>query len=428
MSRFAAISLGRAWDIIDEACSSLLKASPTLRSIEPAGDVRRVDAQIGSIVLIGVADRPDAAVAALLKNRDFTRTSVLASVDLPAGLSRACVSTELRGSLVEAAVVTPQERGSALFYATGSPAHVAAVRARGLNDLPFATEEALYASVGLSYVPPELRHGLDEVNRAAAGPQPALVDVADIRGDLHMHTTYSDGRDSLFTMVEAAAALGYDFVAITDHSEGASASRTLGVDEIQQQKDDIAEAAAAFPDVAILHGVEVDILPTGRLDLKDHVLEQFDVVLASLHERAQQSPERLTARSLDAIRHPLVNVLCHPANQLPGATRGYALDFEALYAAAAETGTALEIDGSPSHMDLDDRRARAAAAAGVTLAVDSDCHRAAVLGRQMRFGVGIARRAGIQPKQVLNTRSVAEIRAFVAAKRRGGRAPAPPAG
>jgi DNA polymerase (family 10) len=224
-------------------------------------------------------------------------------------------------------------------------------------------------------------------------------------------------------MVESAAALGYEFLAITDHSAGASAARTLAIDEIQQQREEIAEAAAAFPDLTILHGVEVDILPTGRLDFTDDVLAQFDIVLASLHEHANHSPARLTERSLEAVRHPLVNVLCHPANHLPGVTRGYALDFDALYAAAVETGTALEIDGSPSHMDLDDRRARTAAAAGVTLVVDSDCHRTTALGRQMRFGVGIARRAGLRKDSVLNTRTVAQIRAFVSDKRRGRRAP-----
>jgi DNA polymerase (family 10) len=321
-------------------------------------------------------------------------------------------------------VVTPSEHGSALFYGTGTAAHVAAIRARGLTNEAFASEESLYASVGLAFVPPELRHGLDEIEKAADGALPALVAVADIRGDLHMHTTYSDGRDPLLSMVEAASTLGYEFVAITDHSEGASASRTLAIDDIQRQREDIADAAAAFPHLTILHGVEVDILPTGRLDFPDDVLEQFDIVLASLHEHAHQAPARLTARSLDAIRHPLVNVLCHPANQFPGATRGYALDFDKLYAAAAETGTALEIDGSPSHMDLDDRRARAAAAAGVTLAVDSDCHRTTALGRQMRFAVGIARRAGLGKESVLNTQSVEQIRAFVADKRRGGRGPA----
>jgi DNA polymerase (family 10) len=178
--------------------------------------------------------------------------------------------------------------------------------------------------------------------------------------------------------------------------------------------------------MTILHGVEVDILPNGRLDFEDAILEQFDIVLASLHDHARQDPDRLTARSLAAIRHPLVNILCHPANQLVGHYEGYALDFEALYAAAADSGTALEIDGAPSHMDLDGERARAAVAAGVTLAIDSDCHRVQALGRQMRFGVGTARRGWIEAPAVLNSRSLAAVREFVTAKRRGRRTSPPP--
>jgi DNA polymerase (family X) len=174
-----------------------------------------------------------------------------------------------------------------------------------------------------------------------------------------------------------------------------------------------------FPEMTILHGIEVDILRDGRLDFEDAILEQFDIVLASLHDRAHHDGARLTDRSLAALRHPLVNILCHPANQLVGAFAGYDLDFDALYEAAIVTGTALEIDGAPSHMDLDGARARAAAQAGVTLSIDSDCHRVEALGRQMAFGVGTARRGWVGPQQVLNTRPLAEIRSFVAAKRRG---------
>ena len=159
----------------------------------------------------------------------------------------------------------------------------------------------------------------------------------------------------------------------------------------------------------------------GRRALEMLRAESFDIVLASLHDHALQDADRLTARSLQAIRHPLVNVLCHPANRLVGHSDGYALDFEALYAAAAETGTALEVDGAPSHIDLDGERARAAAQAGVTLSIDSDCHRVEALSRQMGFGVGTARRGWVEARHVLNTRPVDAVREFIAAKRRGAR-------
>ena len=185
----------------------------------------------------------------------------------------------------------------------------------------------------------------------------------DIRGDLHMHTTYSDGRDSLAVMVQAAAALGYEYIAITDHS--ARAGRLADGHRRRARAAtgrNRPRSASAFPRMTILHGIEVDIMPDGRLDFDDEVLESLDIVLASLHDSAGHDGARLTRRCLAAIRHPLVNVITHPANRLVGRSPGYDLDFAAIYAAAAETGTALEIDGAPSHLDMDGERARAAIA------------------------------------------------------------------
>jgi DNA polymerase (family 10) len=289
----------------------------------------------------------------------------------------------------------------------------------GLRAEPHATEAALYASVGLPLVVPELRHGREEIDAALAGRLPPLLEVSDMRGDLHMHTTYSDGRDDLGTMVAQCAALGYEYIAITDHSWGAAASRTLAIDEIARQREEIDALRSRFPAMAILHGIEVDIHPGGHLDLSDEILSGFDIVLASLHDSAGHDAARLTERTLGALRHPLVNVLCHPANRLVGRFSGYALDFDAVFAAAVETGTALEVDGAPSHIDLDGDRVRDAIAGGVTVTVDSDCHRAEALAAQMRFGVGTARRGWVEPRHVLNTRPLAEVRAFVAAKRAG---------
>ena len=239
----------------------------------------------------------------------------------------------------------------------------------------------------------------------------------DIRGDLHMHTNYSDGRDSLRGMIEASHALGYEYIAITDHSEHSAASRTLTLDGIARQAGEIARLREETPDMTILHGLEVDILPDGTLDCPDAVLETLDIVLASLHDSAGQTGRQLTRRCLGAIRHPLVTVITHPANQLVGRRPGYDMDYPALYAAAAETGTALEIDGAPSHLDLSGERAREAVEAGATVVIDSDCHRSRWLDRQMRMGVATARRGWVEPGHVLNTRSVAEVRAFVARKR-----------
>lgn len=411
MTAVKPITLGRAWDLVDACVPSIATACPELKSVEPAGDIRRVEALVSSIVLVASADDPAAAIEILSAAR------VLAPVSAPSGRQIVCT---FRHIPIEILIAAPEEHGSALFQATGSAAHLTEMERRGWRDRLHASEQALYSSLGLAFIPPELRHGRGETAAAAAGDLPQLIDTPHIRGDLHMHTTYSDGRDDIVSMIGGCHALGYEYIAITDHSSGAAASRTLARGDISRQREEIDALRDRFPGMTILHGVEVDILPDGRLDFEDAILERFDIVLASLHERAGQDGGQLTRRSIAAIRHPLVNVLCHPANQLVGHSGGYALDFAALYAAAAETGTALEIDGAPSHMDLDGDRARAAAAAGATLTIDSDCHRAPALARQMRFGVGTARRGWVEPRHVLNTRGVAEVREFIAAKRRGG--------
>ena len=418
MTRAGALTLSRAWDVCDRLTSSIAAARPDLAPLEAAGDLRRGEPLVRSIVLVGSADDPANAIesiAALFESQYIRERSAVGIAGL---YERA--SVDIR-------IASPDEYGNVLFSATGSAAHVDTVVRRGLRGGPFATEAQLYASIGLPFIPPELRHGVDELDAASANQLPSLVDVDDMRGDFHMHTLYSDGRDSVATMIAGCHALGYEYMALTDHSSGAMAARTLAYDEIAQQRDEIDALRDRFPGLTILHGVEVDIRADGGLDFPDETLASFDIVLASLHEHHGHDPQRLTARSLAAIRHPLVNILCHPANRAVGHSEGYALDFDALYDAAAEHGTALEIDGAPMHMDLDGERARAAAAAGVTLTVDSDCHRVEVLGRQMRFGVGLARRGWIGPDQVLNSRPLDQVRAFIAAKRRGrplhGRAP-----
>lgn len=313
-------------------------------------------------------------------------------------------------------IAPPDEFGTVLFAGTGPPDHVAAVLARRGPHLS-ASEAELYEHAGMTYLPPELRDRPDALDLAAQPVTPPLVARRDIRGDLHMHTSLSDGVDTLEAMVSASAALGYEYIAITDHSEHSAASRSVTLDELQQQHDEICALRERRPDIAILHGIEVDILADGSLDCPDDALARLDIVLASLHDSHGHSGGRLTERCLRAIRHPLVSVVTHPSNQLVGRRPGYDMDYDRIYREAAKTGTLLEIDGAPSHLDLDSERARAAVLAGVMLSVDSDCHRAAALERQMRFGVGTARRAGVMPSQVANTRPLPELRRVLARKR-----------
>jgi DNA polymerase (family 10) len=330
-------------------------------------------------------------------------------------------------------VAPPEDAGAALVWHTGSKRHTQLLqgraRARDLRldrgrltraggaPLEAPTEATVYRHLDLPFIPPELREGDDEIAAAERGTLPRLVTELHIRGDLHMHSTWSDGRDTIDAMVFMGQQLGYEYVAITDHSERSLASRKLLAADIGRQRDEIERLRGRVKGIQILHGIEVDIMLDGRLDFDDAQLEGFDIVLASLHDHGGQDARALTERYLQAIRHPLVNIITHPANRSPARFPGYEVDFDALFAAAAETGTAMEIDGAPGHLDMDGALARRAVAAGVTVAIDSDCHRADALGRQMRFGLGTARRGWVEPAHVLNARAVADVRAFVARKR-----------
>ncbi len=400
--------LGRALDILEAAVSATAAVAPQVDALVPAGDVRRFESIVSSLAIVGRASDPRSVIDAIAACAEF-------SPILHRGERRALVT--FQQIEIDVRIAAPDEYGTTLVAATGSSAHLAALQHRRGAPRLFAREEDVYAQAGLRYIPPELRQGTGEIEAAAAGALPDLITREQIRGDLHMHTDYSDGADSLDVMIEAASALGYEYIAITDHSERAAASRTIARDDLARQREEIAAARERYPNIGILHGLEVDIMPDGSLDFPDGVLEMLDIVLASLHDAARQDPKTLTRRCVQAIRHPLVTIITHPANRLVGKRAGYPLDFDAVYAAAAETGTALEIDGAPSHLDLDGEHARAAIAAGVTVSIDSDCHRARLLDRQMQLGMGTARRGWVEPRHVLNARPIEDVRAFVARKR-----------
>jgi DNA polymerase (family 10) len=401
------IPLGRGADLLESLASNLRAHVPGLDAIEPAGGLRRYEPLLDSLAVVARATDPPAAIAAIARMR--TMAAVLHRT------GRRLI-VEYQGTEVDIRVAAPEEYGTVLFASTGPATHVAAVLRRSGPRLS-ASEDAVYTQAGLHWLPPERRDQPDALELAHRGEAGRLVTRRDIRGDLHMHSSYSDGRDALQDMVAAGAALGYEYIAITDHSEHAAASRTLDADQLARQADEIARLRERFPRLAILHGIEADILPDGRIDCPDDVLARLDIVVASLHERCGHDGARLTARCIRAIRHPLVSVITHPTNQLVGRRPPYDMDYDAIYAAAAETGTILEIDGAPTHLDLDSRRAADAVAAGVTVSIDSDCHRARALARQMDFGVGTARRGGIRPDQVINTRPLSEVRAFIQRKR-----------
>jgi DNA polymerase (family 10) len=420
------IPLGRAHMLASTIMRDAHRAGIATDQLIPLGSLRRFSPDIGDVSLLGVA--PPTEHARVLGT--FSGLPIVSHV-LSASPSHVTALTE-RGN-VTLHVAAPEHAGTALVWHTGSRRHTQELqqraRRRGLTledarltsaagvllDAP--TEEALYERLELPFIPPELREGEDEISAGERGELPVLISELDIRGDLHMHTTWSDGRDSVENMVFAAQQLGYEYLAITDHSERSLASRSMSAADIPRQRREIEKLRHRVQGLEILHGIEVDIMHDGTLDFDDAQLEGFDIVLASLHDHGGHEAARLTERYLRAIRHPMVNVITHPANRSPARFQGYDVDFDRLFEAAAETGTAMEIDGAPGHLDMDGALARRAAAMGVTVAIDSDCHRSDALGRQMRFGLGTARRGWIQPADVLNTRTVDAVREFVARKR-----------
>jgi DNA polymerase (family 10) len=422
------LNLGRALGAVDLLGEALGRAQPGL-TLHPAGALRRFEPTVGDVLVL--ASGGDAAAAVAAWARSLPPADVL-------WRSRDAATFLWDGEEITLRAVPEAGLAAALLHYGGSRVHVAQLGeragARGLRltpsglfdpngrPAPAATEADLYAALDLPWIPPERRHGLDEIALAERGAFPAAVTLADIQGDLHTHTLWSDGRDTTETVVRSARALGYRYLAITDHSPTSKASRTLSIDGLAQQAKEIERLRAAYPEITLLHGCEVDILPDGSLDLPDAVMAGLDIVLASLHDAAGQSPERLLDRYLAAMAHPSISIVTHPANRTPGRPNGYALDWERFFAAARDTGTAVEIDGAPGHLDLDGHLARQAVEMEATVVVDSDGHFAERLGRQMRMGVGTAARGGVEARHVLNARGLDGVRAFVADKRRRARA------
>lgn len=417
------LTLGRAAAIADNVLDPL-RALSRVQWAEAVGSIRRGQETVGDIEIVVATADPDDAFGQLLGAIDIGRF-------LHRSRQRLYFITD--GTQVGVRCAPPASAAAVLLHMTGSYQHLDLLHARaarrgwilgpaGLDRVdghrPLGeTEEEIYAALELQWIPAEIRNGDEELRAAETSTLPTLLDRRDIKGDLHMHTTYSDGRDSVDAMVRTCVTLGYDYVAVTDHSPRSSAHASLSLDAVDRQAEEIAALRERFPQIAVLHGCEVDILPDGRLDFSDHVLERFDIVLASLHDRAGQAPDALLRRYLSAMRHPLVSVITHPTNRLVPSRAGYELDYDQLFSAAVETGTMVEIDGGPSHLDLDGPLARRAVAAGAMLVVNSDSHRADALGRQMGFAVQTARRGWVEARHVMNTRSLDAVRALIAGKR-----------
>jgi DNA polymerase (family 10) len=402
---------------VAEAILDGLRAHPAVERAEVAGSARRLADDAKDLDVV-VASDDVAAVAAA-----FSELDVIAQSSGGEAGARGMAQNGLR---VDLRVVPPATFGNLLQHFTGSKAHNVRLREmavrRGLHvsehgilddatgeTLTCATEDEVYAALGLPYVEPELRENRGELD--AAFEPPALVRAEDLRGDLHCHTLASDGHATIEEMARTARERGHDYLAITDHSATHGFGNHVSPDDLRRQIERVHEVDAGMEDFRVLAGSEVNILPDGSLDYDDELLEQLDWVVASVHTSFRMSSDAMTERMIRAIERPLVDAIGHPTGRLIGKRRGYAVDVAALIEAAARTGTFLEINGAPDRRDLDELHARAASAAGVKIVLDSDAHRPATLANQ-RWAVATARRAWLTAEDVANTRGWDELRAL----------------
>jgi DNA polymerase (family 10) len=426
-----------------------LSACPQLERLEVAGSYRRRLETVGDVDLLATAREAAPVMAHLLAYPQIGQV-------LMAGDTRSTIVLG-NGLQIDLRVVPPDCYGAALVYFTGSKEHNVKLRRRaverglriseyGVFKLPeggspaaagspataataaaaapaagqsegvwiAGREEAdVYAAVGLAWIPPELREDRGEIEAAAAGRLPRLVEVADLRGDLQMHSTWSDGRNTLEEMVAGCAAHGYEYMAITDHSKALAMVNGLDARRLKLQWLEIDAIRARHPEIQLLRALEVDILADGTLDLEDEMLAGLDLVVVSIHSRFELPADRQTARVLRALEHPEVNILAHPTGRLINRRKPIAIDMETVLARAAELGVAVELNAQPDRLDLRDSHLLLARELGCRIVISTDSHRVAELGT-MRYGVEQARRAGLEPRHVLNTLGYREFLRAVA--------------
>ena len=405
---------------VAESLADDLRAHPAAKAVAVAGSARRLAETCKDVDIIATATDPRALATALVEHP-------LAAAAGNPGDGGARITTHA-GVSIDLRIVAPEAYGNLLQHFTGSKDHNVELRERavrmglsvsehGIKDTEtgkverFGTEEEVYARLGLRYIEPELREGRGEIRAALEGKLPKLVTQEDIKGDLHSHTTLSDGKNTLEEMAEAARARGYAYLAVTDHSATHGFGNHVTPEMLEERIEEVAELneRIASKRFRVLAGSEINILPDGSLDYEDSLVERLDWVVASVHTSFRMSRESMTKRLIAAVENPLVDCLGHPSGRMLLRREGYDFDMERVAEAAAAAGTMIEINGNPNRRDLSEQNARLAAEAGVKICVNTDAHRVRTLDN-MRYGIATARRAWLTKAQVANTRTWGEFR------------------
>ena len=413
--------LGLAWPLAYAMLAELREVEGVVQAA-PAGSLRRMRETVGDLDLLVASEDPEPVMAC------FRELPQVAEV-LLSGPTKTSIRTQ-EGFQVDLRVLEPARWGTALQYFTGSQAHNISLRALALDrgfslseyalkredgtEVLCATEEEVYATLNLPFIPPELREDRGEIEAALEGRLPDLVELGDLKGDLQFHTTWSDGQQSLLEMAQAAKAYGLQYALVTDHSHSLGVARGLTVDDLRRQRAEVAEVNRKIGDsFRLLAGTEVEVRGDGSLDFPDEVLAELDLVVAAVHSGLRQDRERVMPRFLAAIRNPHVDVIAHPTGRFIDEREGADLDMDVLFRAAAKAGTALEVNAYPKRLDLRDAHVRRAIDLGVKLAISSDTHD--VQGFSwLPFGAATARRGWARAEDVVNTWNVEDLLAWSA--------------
>ena len=407
--------LGVAVPLAEGVVSAIAKIPGTEGTIL-AGSIRRMRETVRDMDILTISDNTEAVVDA------FTGMNFVKDV-LASGSTKGSVILK-EGMQADLRVVGPESYGAALLYFTGSKAHNVKLRTlatkkglkineygvyKGEKRIAGETEKEMYKTLGLPYIPPELREDRGEIEAAFEGKLPDLIEQGDIRGDLHTHTKWSDGRATIEEMAESAHRLGYEYIAITDHSPSQTIANGLSIERLRAKQKELESAAKRNKNIKVLMGTEVDIKSDGTLDYPDNVLKELDVVIASVHSGFKMDRETMTNRIIRAVKNPYVHAIGHPTGRLLGERDPYDVDIDLVIEAALEYGKALEVNGSYPRLDLNDLNARKAVDAGVKIIISTDAHSTDQL-LFMKYGVGTARRGWVRKKDVLNALPYKEMK------------------